>query len=200
MIPMGCSALGRRPGILERMDGTERPGTGPEPLEPLDPSAEPRGPLTVKEAAQLLGIGERAVRKRIAARTLRADHIDGQWHVWPHAEAGPAHGTGAGTTEPGPGPEQGRGPAEPRNRAVEPASSVAVAAMQQMVQQIVGPLADANARQAAELERLHALTREQAEALGRERATKEALHAQLSALERRQARRRPWYLRLLLGG
>jgi len=85
-------------------------------------------------------------------------------------------------------------------------SVTAATMMQQMVQQIVAPLADANERlttanerQAAELARVHEVARQQAEELGRERAMREA--AEREADELRRARRQaPWWLRLLLGG
>jgi len=98
--------------------------------------------LTVKEAARHLGVGERAVRKRIAAGTLMADHIDGIWRVWP--EASPDHGTnGTGT-----GPEQGHGPAAPRNRAVEPPAEPfqALAVMDRLVAPLVAELSAARLR------------------------------------------------------
>lgn len=40
------------------------------------------GPVPVKEAAALLGITDRAVRKRIAAGTMHADQVNGAWFVY----------------------------------------------------------------------------------------------------------------------
>jgi len=71
--------------------------------------------------------------------------------------------------------------------------------MQEMVRQVVAPLAEANERQAVELTRLHDLARQQAEELGRERALRET--AEREAAELRRARRQaPWWVRLLVGG
>jgi len=84
-------------GTILPMNGTTSRTTerGPVPA--------PAGPLTVKEAAAHLGIGERAVRKRIAAGTLYAEQIDGEWQVYPRAvPIGSAHGSAElfrGTTE-----------------------------------------------------------------------------------------------------
>ncbi len=92
------------------------------------------------------------------------------------------------------------------SRTVAPERGVAATLMQEMVRQVVAPLADANERlttanerQAAELARVHEVARQQAEELGRERAIREA--AEREADELRRARRQmPWWLRLLLGG
>lgn len=113
-------------------DGTNGTGTVPAPT----------GPLTVKDAALYLGIGERAVRKRIAAGTLQADHIDGIWRVWPDAE--PPNGTDGTET----GPEQGRSSTEPRNRATEPRTepSPALAVMDRLVAPLVAELGTARER------------------------------------------------------
>lgn len=140
----------------DMQDGTNGTGTGPAPP----------GPLTVKDAALYLGIGERAVRKRIAAGTLQADHIDGIWRVWPYVE--PDNGTnGTGT-----GPEQGRGSTEPRNRAAEPPAepSQALAVMDHLVSPLVAELGAAR-------QRIEDLAREN----GRLQAELDALHAQADA-------------------
>lgn len=52
------------------------------------------------------------------------------------------------------------------SRTVAPERGDAAALMQEMVRQVVAPLAEANARQAVELTRLHDLARHQAEELG----------------------------------
>jgi len=112
--------------LPDMQDGPNGTGTGPART----------GPLTVKDAALYLGIGERAVRKRIAAGTLHADHIDGIWRVWP--DAGPDNGIGTG-------PEQGRPLRGPRNRAAEPLAepSPALAVMDRLVAPLVAELAEA---------------------------------------------------------
>ncbi len=136
-------------------DGTNGTGTGPART----------GPLTVKDAALYLGIGERAVRKRIAAGTLQADHIDGIWRVWPDVE--PSDGTdGTGT-----GPEQGRPLRGPRNRATEPRAepSPALAVMDRLVAPLVAELGDAR-------QRIEDLAREN----GRLQAALDALRAQVN--------------------
>lgn len=52
------------------------------------------------------------------------------------------------------------------SRTVAPERGDAATLMQEMVRQVVAPLAEANARQAVELTRLHELARQQAEELG----------------------------------
>jgi excisionase family DNA binding protein len=57
---------------------------------------------SVVEAASLLGISERAVRKRIQAGTLPAERVDGRWRV-ALARVGPAPKAQTGETTAGPG-------------------------------------------------------------------------------------------------
>ncbi len=107
--------------------GTKGTGTGPVPP----------GPLSVNDAADLLGITPRAVRKRIAAGTLYAQLIDGGYKVFPEFQ--PTKGTG---TAPG-SPEQFRSSAEPRNRAAELLTepSGAAAVMERLVAPLVAQIA-----------------------------------------------------------
>ncbi len=64
---------------------------GPEGPEPRTGTGPERGPVTVAEAARVLGISERAVRKRITAGTLRASPVGRSYDVWLPA----LHGHGA---------------------------------------------------------------------------------------------------------
>ena len=131
------------------------------------PVPAPAGPLTVKEAAAHFGIGERAVRKRIAAGTLYAEQIDGEWQVYPRAvPIGSAHGSA----------ELFRTATEPRNCSAEPPSksgeSAAVAVMERMVSPLVAQLA----AQTAQLGDLR-------EELGRERTLREIAERHATELE-----------------
>lgn len=78
--------------------GTD-PGTGSGPdRNQAEPASEPSGTdrCSVAEAAALLTISERAVRKRIAAGTLQAERIGGRW--WIHFDQEPEpHSTRGGT-------------------------------------------------------------------------------------------------------
>ena len=62
---------------------------GPEGPEPRTGTGPERGPVTVAEAARVLGISERAVRKRITAGTLRASPVGRSYDVWLPALHGP---------------------------------------------------------------------------------------------------------------
>lgn len=57
-------------------------GSGPDRNQ-TEPAPEPNGTdrYSVTEAAALLSISERAVRKRIAAGTLHAERIGGRWRI-----------------------------------------------------------------------------------------------------------------------
>jgi len=85
--------------------GTKGTGTGPVPT----------GPLSVNDAAELLGITPRAVRKRIAAGTLYAQIIDGGYKVWPEYQPTKGPGSAPGS------PEQFRRAEEQGNRATSSA-------------------------------------------------------------------------------
>lgn len=99
--------------------------------EPED-QAEP-GLLLASEAARRLGITGRAVRKRIAAGTLKGMMIDGVWHV----RLGP---------EPVAEPARGRPEQEQRNRSrsapsVPPPASASRSQFDAVMQEWIGPLA-----------------------------------------------------------
>jgi hypothetical protein len=85
------------------------PGTGPEPPPPT-------GPLTVSEAAALLGITPRAVRKRLAAGELRGQLVDGAWLVWIPVDVEPRPDPAGDRADRG----QGAGSAVPRCAEPEP--------------------------------------------------------------------------------
>ncbi len=112
-----------------------RDAATPEQLAPeRDPEdqAEP-GFLAVSEAARRLGITGRAVRKRIAAGTLKGTMIDGVWHV----RLGP---------EPVAEPEPGRPEPEQRNQsrsapAVPASASASRSQFDAVMQEWIGPLA-----------------------------------------------------------
>ncbi len=120
-------------------------GTPAEPAVPPEPGAAPVR-YSVPEAARLLGISERAVRKRIDAGTLEAVKDGRAWSVLlptltgtagravPAAPVTVVAEPGTGT-----GPELSAPPAVPE--AVPPAVDLA-------------PLADLIERQAAEIQRL----------------------------------------------
>lgn len=63
----------------------------------MDPTGTVPDRVSVPEAARLLGITERAVRKRIQAGTLRAERIDGRWTV--AIDAAPASDVRVGRPE-----------------------------------------------------------------------------------------------------
>ncbi len=94
--------------------------------------AEP-GLLVASEAARRLGITGRAVRKRIAAGTLKGIMIDRVWHV----RLGP---------EPVAEPERGRPEPEQRNQtgsapSVPPPASASRSQFDAVMQEWIGPLA-----------------------------------------------------------
>ncbi len=131
------------------------------------PVPAPAGPLTVKEAAAHFGIGERAVRKRIAAGTLYAEQIDGEWQVYPRAvPIGSAHGSA----------EQFRTATEPRNCSAEPPSTSGESAAVAVMERLVSPLVAQLAAQTAQLGNLR-------EELGRERTLREIAERHATELE-----------------
>ncbi len=139
------------------------------------PVPAPAGPLTVKDAAIYLGIGERAVRKRIAAGTLYGEQIDGEWQVYPRAIP---VGSASGSTE------QFRRAEEPRNKATEPLTepsgeSAAVAVMERIVSPLVAQLA-AQTTQLGDLREELGRTQEQRDQARRELAN---LRTQLAHVE-----------------
>lgn len=131
------------------------------------------GPELVPVAAAAIhfGITERAVRKRIAAGTLRGVMIDRAWHVQ--------------LAEPAEEPEQGRGSAGSRNRnssgPVPPTSSAVQQPATAIMQEWIAPLAA----------RIEALARENGELeadLRHERERRELAEAEI---ERLRASQRP---------
>ena len=105
-------------------------------------------------AAQALGISERAVRKRIAAGTLRAEPFGRSYRVWlpqdapPGSEPGPAPGP-VPVPEPGPEPLE----AEYRARAVT-VSPAAYAQVEAIRDQWLAPLVAQITEQAGRIGRL----------------------------------------------
>jgi excisionase family DNA binding protein len=62
-----------------------------------DPTAQPDSPsgyLTAAEAAEILGVSERSVRRRLAAGRLPGLQVDGRWMVEAAAVTGPDTVTG----------------------------------------------------------------------------------------------------------
>lgn len=53
----------------------------PHAEQQMERGAEPRNPLSVKQVAHALGIGDRAVRQRIARGQLRATRVGRDWQV-----------------------------------------------------------------------------------------------------------------------
>ncbi len=111
-------------------DAAEPEQSAPE-RDPED-QAEP-GLVVAAEAARRLGITGRAVRKRIAAGSLKGTMIDGVWHV----RLGP---------EPVAEPERGRPEPEQRNRSgsapsVPPPTSASRSQFDAVMQEWIGPLA-----------------------------------------------------------
>ncbi len=111
-------------------DAAEPEQSAPE-REPEE-QAEP-GLIVVSEAARRLGITGRAVRKRIAAGSLKGIMIDGVWHV----RLGP---------EPVAEPERGRPEPERRNQIgsappVPPPASASRSQFDAVMQEWIGPLA-----------------------------------------------------------
>lgn len=146
------------------MKGTGRTrGTGTGPV--------PTGPLSVNDAAELLGITPRAVRKRITAGTLYAQIIDGGYKVFPEFQ--PTKGTGSAPSS----PEQFRSSTEPGNRAASSAVPPAQGPPQlaAIMQEWLAPLIHENGD-----------LREQ---LGRERTLREQAEARAGELEQRLASR-----------
>lgn len=113
------------------MRDTAEPEQSAPEREPED-RAEP-GLVGASEAAQRLGITGRAVRKRIAAGTLKGTMIDGVWHV----RLGP---------EPVAEPERVRPEPEQRNQtssapSVPPPTSASRSQFDAVMQEWIGPLA-----------------------------------------------------------
>lgn len=111
-------------------DAAEPEQTDPE--QGLEDQAEP-GLVVASEAARRLGITGRAVRKRIAAGTLKGMMIDGIWHVRLRPE-------------PVAEPERGRPEPERRNRSrstpsVPPPASASRSQFDAVMQEWIGPLA-----------------------------------------------------------
>ena len=119
-----------------------RTGTGPEPE-----------PVSVPVAARALGISERAVRKRIAAGTLRAEPFGRSYRVWLPEEVPPPG------PEPGParGPEHGPEPIEAQFRArAVTVSPAAYAQLEAIRDQWLAPLVAQITEQAERIGRLEA--------------------------------------------
>ena len=120
------------------------------------------------QAARLLEISERAVHKRIAAGTLRAEPFGRSYRVWlpeappPGPEPGPAVG-------PDPGPEQGPEPIEARFRARCYRLAGGLRATGGDPRSVAPPLVERIA--------------EQAETIGRLEAERDAARAELAALK-----------------
>ena len=143
-------------------------------------------PVSVPVAARTLGISERAVRKRIAAGTLRAEPFGRSYRVWlpedaapPGPEPGPAPG-------PGQGPEHGPEPieAEYRARAVTVSPS-AYAQIEAIRDQWLAPLVAQITEQAQQIGRLEA-ERDTAEQMVEEQRRR----AERTEREREDLRRR----------
>ena len=161
---------------------------GPEPRTGTGPE---QGPVSVPAAAQALGISERAVRKRIAAGTLRAEPFGRSYRVWlpqdaplPGPEPGPAPGPDQGP-EPGPEPIE----AEYRARAVT-VSPAAYAQIEAIRDQWLAPLVAQITEQAEQIGRLEAerdvaeqMVEEQRRRAERAEREREDLRRQAGALQ-----------------
>ena len=127
----------------------------------MNGTAEPKtvpmsGPVSVpvKEAATLLGIGERAVRKRIATGSLQAERVSGAWFVRLD-RAEPRHGTSGSSSANG-----------NRNHSTGAPVPKASDQLQLVMQEWVAPLVD----------RIAGLERE----LGREQVRRETAELRLT--------------------
>ncbi len=115
-----------------------------------------QGPVPVKEAAAILGITDRAVRKRIAAGTMHADQVNGAWFVYLD-RVEPRAGTAGSSSEDG---------TWNRNSGTDVATQFGVA-----LQQMQAPL----------IAKIGELERE----LGREQVRREQAEQQLAELQSR---------------
>ena len=170
-------------------------------------------PVTVTEAAKLLGVHPNTVRNRI-----KSGHIPATKVLTPYGEAFAiprAHieeALQAPPYQPLPNPSQIGGrvpggsndlllPDDGRNGGVGRGNvtlpSPTVGTLTTVVKEIIAPLVALNERQVGELRELHAAMRQQAEELGRERGRREAAEQEVERLRRAQ-RSRPWWVRLFL--
>jgi hypothetical protein len=146
----------------------------------------------VPVAARTLGISERAVRKRIAAGTLRAEPSDRSYRVWlPEGAAPPGPGPGR-TTGPNQGPEHrpehGSEPIEATFRTTGASMAVSPAAYAQLEairDRWLAPLVETITEQAQQIGRLEA-ERDTAEAMVDEQRRR----AERAEREREDLRRR----------
>jgi excisionase family DNA binding protein len=136
---------------------------------------------SVPRAARLLGISERAVRKRIAAGTLRAEPFGRSYRIWLPEDAPP------------PGPEPGPEPIEATFRPTGASVAVSPAAYAQLEairDRWLAPLVETIAEQAQQIGRLDAerdvaeqMVHEQRRRAERAEREREQLRRQAEALE-----------------
>ncbi len=191
-------------------DAPDSPATPAPPGSPDTSDVSGVSYLSIQQAAAALGISERQVGRYIKARRLHAERTRGHHGVQvviPAAAVADLRGQREALEQ-----DALIGTDTPDTAAVRPADvlSLIAAVTDRLEAQyqarladkdaLIGELrhrADANDDQAHELARLHQVAPEQAEALGHERALREA--AEREAAELRRARRMlPWFVRLWL--
>ncbi len=198
-------------------DAPDSPATPALPDSPDTSDVSKASYLSIQQAAAALGISERQVRRYIKARRLHAERTRGHHGVQvviPAAAVADLRGQREALEQDAlVGTDTPDTVDTPDTAAVRPADvlSLIAAVTDRLEAQyqarladkdaLIGELrhrADANDDQAHELARLHEVAREQAEALGHERALRAA--AEREADELRRARRAlPWWIRLFRG-
>ncbi len=161
--------------------------------------------LAVDEAAAHAGVSDRTIRRALKARPGTAGHLP-SWRVkGPRGSEyrispvevdlwmGRRDALDALNAD---GEDGHAGTLDSADMLTRP--PVQSAGVQVIIEQLMAPLVEANKHQATELARLQEITRQQAEALGRERHRAEVAEHRADQLERWR-RHRPWWVRLLSG-
>jgi len=159
--------------------------------------------LAVDEAAAHAGVSDRTIRRALKARAGDAGYLP-SWRVkgprgseYRIAAAALDEWMGRREALDGETGQAGKtGTLDSQDRLTRP--PVQSAGVQVIIEQLMAPLVEANKHQATELTRLQEITRQQAEALGRERHRAEVAERRADELERWR-RHRPWWVRLLSG-
>jgi len=159
--------------------------------------------LAVDEAAAHAGVSDRTIRRALKARGGHAGHLP-SWRVkGPRGSEyrislaaldewmGRRDALDSDTTNTGQDSTL-----DSQDMLTRP--PVQSAGVQVIIEQLMAPLVEANKHQATELTRLQEITRQQAEALGRERHRADVAERRADELERWR-RHRPWWVRLLSG-